>query len=100
MTNDTLADFLTRIRNASERKTKEIIAPTSRMVKAVSEILKTENYIDDFEIIDDEMKISLKYINTEPAITHLERISKPGLRIYVGYHDITRVLNDYKSCQK
>lgn len=93
MTNDTLADFLTRIRNASERKTREIVAPNSRMVKAVSEILKTENYIENFEVIDNEIKISLKYINKEPAITHLERVSKPGLRIYVGYGDIPRVLN-------
>lgn len=93
MTNDTLADFLTRIRNASERKTREIVAPNSRMVKAVSEILKTENYIENFEVIDNEIKISLKYVNKEPAITHLERISKPGLRIYIGYGDIPRVLN-------
>ena len=93
MTNDSLADFLTRIRNASQRKTREIIAPNTKMIKAVSEILKTENYIDDLEINDNEVTIKLKYINTEPAITHLEKISKPGLRIYVGYQDIPRVLN-------
>ena len=93
MTNDNLADFLTRIRNASTRKSLEVVVPASKMIKAVSEILKTENYIEDVSEVDGNIVIKLKYINKEPAIIHLEKVSKPGLRIYVGYSDIKKVLN-------
>jgi len=93
MTNDILADFLTRIRNASLRHSREIVAPNSKLIKSVSEILKNENYIQDFLLENDDLKITLKYVQNEPAITHSEKVSKPGLRIYVGYKDIPKILN-------
>jgi len=93
MTNDNLADFLTRIRNASTRKSLEVVVPKSRMISAVSDILKAENYIEDFSEIDGNIVVTLKYINKEPAIMHLEKVSKPGLRIYIGYSNIRKILN-------
>lgn len=93
MTNDIIADFLTRIRNASIRNSRQVVAPSTRIIVAISEILKVENYIDDFENDGKEVKINLKYIDGQAAITHLEKTSTPGLRTYVGYKDIPKVLN-------
>jgi small subunit ribosomal protein S8 len=93
MTNDIIADYLTRIRNATERKSKQVLVPSTRMTASLCEILKTENYIDSFEKVDNDIVITLKYIDTKPAIMHLERVSKPGLRNYMSYKDIPRVLN-------
>jgi small subunit ribosomal protein S8 len=93
MTNDIIADLLTRIRNAVERKSLSVVAPTTRMVKEISKILKEENYITDFADDGKQVTIDLKYIANKSAIMHLERVSKPGLRSYMGYTDIPRVLN-------
>jgi len=93
MVNDIVADLLTRIRNAHLRKQKETIVPSTRMVKSIVEILKQENYIEDFSEVDNVVTIRLKYIAKKPAITHLEKISKPGVRIYKNYQEIPRVLN-------
>jgi small subunit ribosomal protein S8 len=93
MVNDIVADLLTRIRNAHMRNQKETVVPSTRMVKSVVEILKQENYIEDFSEVDNVVTIRLKYIAKKPAITHLEKISKPGVRIYKNYQEIPRVLN-------
>ena len=93
MVNDKVADLLARIRNAQQRKIKELTVPTTRMVKAIVEILKSEGYIEDFSEEDKDLHVVLKYIEKKPAITHLERISKPGVRIYKDYEKIPRVLN-------
>ena len=93
MVNDTVADLLTRIRNDQMRSRKEVIAPLTRLNKAIVEILKTENYIEDFSVEEKDITIKLKYIDKKPAITHLEKVSKPGMRIYNDYLKIPRVLN-------
>lgn len=93
MVNDIVADLLTRIRNAHLRNQKETTVPSTKMVTSILAILKTENYIEDFSEVDKVLTIRLKYIAKKPAITHLERVSKPGIRIYNNYLKIPRVLN-------
>jgi small subunit ribosomal protein S8 len=93
MVNDIVADLLTRLRNAHLRKQKETVVPTTRMVKSIVQILKDENYIENYSIGEKELTIQLKYIAKMPAITHLERISKPGVRVYKNFLEIPRVLN-------
>jgi len=93
MTNDTLADFLTRIRNASLRNKTEIVTPLSKLVESVAKILKEEGYVEDYSIEEKLMTLKLKYINKKSAIMNIERVSKPGLRIYLGYNEVPKVLN-------
>jgi small subunit ribosomal protein S8 len=93
---DPIADFLTRLRNASVARKAETLVPYSKMKAEVARILKEEGYIADFELSTGEGKPSLvvrnKFAGRRPAITGLRRISKPGLRRYVGSADIPRVL--------
>jgi small subunit ribosomal protein S8 len=94
---DPIADFLTRIRNASKaRKIREDI-PASNMKKSLAEILKSQNFIKDYSVVEDNkqniIRVELKYSNGSPAISGLKRISKPGLRVYKNSNDIPRVLN-------
>ncbi len=95
MVNDSIADFLTRIRNAITRKKQELTLPSTKMLEAMARILKEEGFIEDYEVekekIQDTITIKLKYINGVPAIRKLERVSKPGVRSYMGYRDIPRV---------
>jgi small subunit ribosomal protein S8 len=95
--NDPVGDALTRIRNAQVRQKKEVKFPYSKILESLVGILKTEGYINNFEIVSEEnfryVVVTLKYINKTPAITSLRRVSKPGLRRYVGYREIPRVLN-------
>lgn len=82
---DPIADMLTAIRNAQAAKLASVIMPASKTKAAILTILKREGYIEDFAINDDikpTLTISLRYNNRQPAITHLKRVSKPGLRIY------------------
>lgn len=94
---DVIADFLTRIRNASAARHKEVEIPFSKLKMAICEILKDQGYIEDFEKIEDNVqgtiRIKLKYYNREPVIRELKRISKPGRRIYVNAREIPRVKN-------
>ncbi|MEJ6348103.1 MULTISPECIES: 30S ribosomal protein S8 [Holzapfeliella] len=95
---DPIADYLTRIRNANMVKHDSLEVPASTMKKAISEILKNEGFIRDYEVIEDNkqgiIKVFLKYgKNNERVITGLKRISKPGLRTYVGANDVPKVLN-------
>ncbi|KRN04277.1 30S ribosomal protein S8 [Holzapfeliella floricola] len=95
---DPIADYLTRIRNANMVKHDSLEVPASTMKKAISEILKNEGFIRDYEVIEDDkqgiIKVFLKYgKNNERVITGLKRISKPGLRTYVGANDVPKVLN-------
>ena len=94
---DPIADFLTRVRNALHAKKKFVEIPSSNMKLKMAEILKTNNFIKDFNVIEDSkqnvIRIHLKYKNGEPSITGLKKISKPGLRSYVGKEDLPRVLN-------
>ncbi len=97
---DPIADMLTRIRNANTRKHESVAIPYSRAKKNIAEVLKAEGYIADFEIISekpqDVLRLNLKYIGgrreRRPMITKIERVSKPGRRVYVGKADIPWIL--------
>lgn len=94
---DTIADFLTRIRNASAAKHETVDIPASNMKKALAQILVDEGYVKGFQVIEDGkqgvIRITLKYTdNRNPVITGLRRVSKPGLRIYTSCEDIPRVM--------
>lgn len=99
MNTDPIADYLTRIRNASAAKKKMVEIPASNVKRAMTQILFDKGYITDFKFEDDNkqgiIKIALKYDPTTrvPAITKLERASRPGLRKYSNAADMPRVLN-------
>ena len=95
---DPIADYLTRIRNANMAKHDSVEIPASNIKKSISEILKREGFIRDYEVADDNkqgvIKVCLKYgPNGERVISGLKRISKPGLRNYVSAEDLPKVLN-------
>ena len=95
---DPIADYLTRIRNANMVKHTSLDVPASKVKTAMTEILKREGFIRDFEVIDYDkqgvIRIFLKYgKDEERVITGLKRISKPGLRSYVKADDVPKVLN-------
>ena len=93
---DTIADLLTRIRNANTAKHATVDVPASNVKKAISQILVDEGYVKDFKVIEDGkqgvIRITLKYgDNKAPVITGLRRVSKPGLRIYSSCQDMPKV---------
>ncbi len=93
---DTIADLLTRIRNASSAKHATVDIPASNVKKAITEILSEEGYIKGYQIVDDGkqgiIRVTLKYTdNRTPVITGLRRVSKPGLRIYSSCEDMPKV---------
>jgi small subunit ribosomal protein S8 len=95
---DPIADMLTRIRNANTAKHDTVDVPSSKMKVAIADILEKEGYITKYEIVEDgnfkTIRITLKYgaDKNEKIITGIKRISKPGLRAYVGKDDIPKVL--------
>ena len=94
---DPVADMLTRVRNASAAKHATVDIPASNMKKAIAEILLQEGYIKNYQLIGDGgqgvLKVNLKYTpKREAAISGLRRVSKPGLRVYVGADEIPQVL--------
>ncbi len=94
---DPIADLLTRIRNGQMARHKTVDVPSSRMKVAIAKILKDEGYIDSFKVVEDErqgiLRMSLKYGSAgERVITGLERVSRPGRRVYCGKDEIPRVL--------
>jgi small subunit ribosomal protein S8 len=94
---DPIADMLTRIRNAQMSEKISVRMPSSKLKKAVAQVLKDEGYIDDFAVraVDGlpEMEVVLKYYAGRPVIEKIERVSRPGLRIYKGREDLPRVMN-------
>ncbi len=95
---DPIADMLTRIRNANQNRSKEVIIPSSKMKLEIAKILKEEGFIEEFKVnnesVQSTLTLTLKYgHNKERVITGLKRISKPGLRVYAKAEDIPRVLN-------
>ena len=98
MVNDTIADMLTRIRNANLAKHQIVQVPATKMTRNIVQILKEEGYIEYFEEINEILQtfllISLKYKGKkrESVITALKRISKPGLRVYANHKEIPKVL--------
>ena len=100
MVNDTISDMLTRIRNANMVKHQIVQIPSTKMSLAITEILKEEGYIEDFENYSENNKkyllISLKYIgkSRQSVISTIKRISKPGLRVYKNSKELPRILNN------
>ena len=94
---DPVADMLTRIRNAQMAEKLSVSMPSSRLKVAIAKVLKDEGYIDDFAIRENgakpELDIALKYYAGHPVIERIERVSKPGLRVYKGKDDLPRVMN-------
>lgn len=93
---DPIADFLTRIRNGSAAGLAEVLAPYSKMKAEISRILAEEGYIWSYEVDTQQthprLKLKLKYDKRAPVIRSLKRVSKPGIRTYVGTDEIPRVL--------
>ena len=94
--NDPVGDLLTRIRNATRAHHQSVLAPVSKMKLSIAKILKEESYIRDYDLPRGQahptLRLHLAYRdNREPAINGLKRVSKPGLRIYVGKGEIPRV---------
>ena len=94
---DPIADMLTRIRNAQGINKPTVSMPASKLKGAIAGVLKDEGYIDDFAVQDingkPQLNISLKYYAGRPVIEKIERVSRPGLRIYRGNQDIPKVMN-------
>jgi small subunit ribosomal protein S8 len=98
---DPIADMLIRIRNAQLVGHTEVAMPASKLKASIAQVLKDEGYIEDFALREaggnagakKELRIGLKYYAGRPVIERLERVSKPGLRVYRGRNDIPRVMN-------
>ena len=98
---DPIADMLTRIRNAMERQHPAVSMPNSKVKEAIAHVLKEEGYIEDFQVLPEEpqsvLRLELKYVGDRrtrrSVITALERVSKPGRRVYVGKDNIPWVLS-------
>ena len=94
---DPIADMLTRIRNAQSVNKTSVSMPASKLKSAIAGVLKDEGYIDDFAVqaVDGkpQLNISLKYYAGRPVIEKIERVSRPGLRIYRGTQNIPAVMN-------
>jgi small subunit ribosomal protein S8 len=94
---DPIADMLTRIRNAQATEKQNVSMPSSKVKVSIAKVLKDEGYIDNFAVRENEgkatLEIALKYYAGKPVIEKLERVSRPGLRIYKGREDIPQVMN-------
>ncbi len=94
---DPIADMLTRIRNAQSVAKSAVTMPSSKLKVAIAQVLKDEGYIDGFAVKNDgaksELEISLKYYAGRPVIERIERVSRPGLRIYRGRDTLPQVMN-------
>jgi len=95
---DTIADMLTRIRNANQMRYQQVSVPASNLKVSLAKILKEEGFIEDYKLVNEDVQgtieLTLKYgQNKERVITGLKRISKPGLRVYAKSTEIPKVLN-------
>ena len=94
---DPIADMLTRIRNAQSVEKSVVVMPSSKLKVAIAQVLKDEGYIDGFAVKADtgksELEIALKYYAGRPVIERIERVSRPGLRVYRGREAIPAVMN-------
>jgi small subunit ribosomal protein S8 len=97
MMTDPIADMLTRIRNAQGARQRRVDMPVSKLKTEIARLLKENHYIHEFKVLDDGrfgvLRLYLKYYQEKPVIRELRRISKPGLRKYVGVEEIPRVRN-------
>ena len=94
---DPIADMLTRIRNAQLAEKLSVAMPSSRVKASIAQVLKDEGYIEEFKVRDEDgksvLEIALKYYAGAPVIETIERVSRPGLRIYKGRDDIPKIMN-------
>lgn len=94
---DPIGDMLTRIRNAQMASKATVAMPSSKVKVAIVKVLKDEGYVEDFAVRENDgkptLEIGLKYYAGRPVIERIDRVSKPGLRIYKGAEDIPRVMN-------
>ncbi len=94
---DPVADMLTRIRNAQGAEKTAVSMPSSNLKLAIAKVLKDEGYIEDFAVRTENKKpvleVALKYYAGNPVIEKIERVSRPGLRIYKGRDDLPRIMN-------
>lgn len=94
---DPISDMLTRIRNAQRASKVAVTMPSSKLKLAIAQVLKDEGYIENFAVVGEEKKpsldIQLKYYAGRPVIERIERVSRPGLRVYKGSTDIPKVMN-------
>jgi len=93
---DPIADMLTRIRNGQSAAKVDVTMPASNMKQSIAKVLKDEGYISDFSVSDGvkaEMSVSLKYYDGKPVIATIDRMSRPGLRVYKNKDEIPSVLN-------
>ncbi|MBS1215579.1 MAG: ribosomal protein [Proteobacteria bacterium] len=98
MMTDPIADMLTRIRNAQQGAKTSVVMPASKLKAAIAQVLQDEGYIDGFAVKSrdagkTDLEISLKYYAGQPVIERIERVSRPGLRIYRGAGDLPKVMN-------
>lgn len=103
MHTDPISDFLTRIRNASRAGKAECVSPHSKLKASIAKILQDEGFIGEVKEDQDAnghktLVVGLKYVEGEPSINGIERVSKPGLRLYAKSNDIPRVLNGLGVC--
>jgi small subunit ribosomal protein S8 len=94
---DPISDMLTRIRNAQMAEKLTVVMPSSKIKAAIAKVLQDEGYVDGFKVIDHDgkptLEIGLKYYADRPVIEQIQRVSRPGLRVYKGSEDIPRVMN-------
>ncbi|QQS16545.1 MAG: 30S ribosomal protein S8 [Neisseriales bacterium] len=94
---DPIADMLTRIRNAQSAARQSVEMPSSKIKRAVAQVLKDEGYIEDFVVTEQQNKrqltVQLKYHAGQPVIASIDRVSRPGLRVYKGAADLPKVMN-------
>jgi small subunit ribosomal protein S8 len=97
MMTDPIADMLTRVRNASQAKHKRVDMPVSKLKTEIARILKENHFVHDFKVLDDGahgvLRIYLKYYEDRPVIRNVERVSRPGRRIYKGATELPRIRN-------
>ncbi len=94
---DPIADMLTRIRNAQMAEKLTVAMPSSKLKVALAKVLQDEGYVDGFKVVTDNgkptLEIGLKYYADRPVIEKIQRVSRPGLRVYKGSGDIPQVMN-------
>jgi small subunit ribosomal protein S8 len=95
MMTDPIADMLTRIRNAAQARQKRVDMPVSKLKTQVARILKENHFIHDFKVLDDGrhgvLRVYLRYFDDRPVIRNLQRVSRPGRRVYTGAQELPRV---------
>jgi small subunit ribosomal protein S8 len=93
---DPISDMLTRIRNAQRAEKATVSMPSSKLKVSIAKVLLDEGYIEEFQVVDNgnkpEINITLKYYAGEPVIERIDRVSRPGLRIYKGVDDMPKVM--------